>query len=84
MQSGSAPTVSLPHMAPVRPNPVTTSSTNSWTPWRSSTDFIFTKYPAGGGNMPAETDIGSAMNAPTVSGPAASIACSSSAARRSE
>ena len=48
MMSGSTPSCSQAHMAPVRPMPVWTSSITSRMPWRSQSARRSASQPAGG------------------------------------
>ncbi len=73
---------STANFLPVRPKPVMTSSAIKSTPCLRQMSATSGQYSSGGTSAPAvEPPIGSAMNAATVSGPAATSAFSTSPAQ---
>ncbi|MCY4085907.1 MAG: hypothetical protein OXG37_03225 [Actinomycetia bacterium] len=82
IRSGMVSQWSTPKARPVRPNPVSTSSAISSTPYSSQIARKRGKYSSGGVAAPSELPtIGSAMKAATLSGPSRKIARSSSSAQ---
>src|SRR5512134_2209756 len=76
MMSGTTSKWSTPNQRPVRPNPQTTSSAMSRTPYRSQVRRTFASQPGGGTMQPADDMIGSTMTQDTSSGSLPRIACS--------
>ena len=71
----------MPNILPVRPNPQTTSSTISNTPYLSQIDRTMGQYSSPGTIDPIELVIGSPISAATVSGPSARIIRSTASAQ---
>ena len=65
MMSGTTPSCSAPHMAPVRPNPVSISSAIMSAPCSRAIAWMARRNPSGGTTLPAVPWMGSTMIAPT-------------------
>ena len=65
MMSGTTPSCSEAHMAPLRPNPVSISSTIKSAPCSRAIAWTARRKPSGGTTLPAVPWTGSTMIAPT-------------------